>query len=187
MTSTTRNFRQALGMAAIAALALAGSFAPARAANHQGNSIMTMKQDLADREKDIHWPEGFNPSQADLFSHNALLINASCERIWGHIVDATKWPQWYPNSKDVRIDGGDVLKEGDVFHWSTFGLPLESKVNEFVPYTRIGWYGYAPGTAPTLGRRKFESSRTSCLTDGALKVARVAHDAARSRPRRLRR
>ena len=51
-----------------------------------------------------------------MFSHDALLINASCERIWGHIVDATKWPQWYPNSKDVRIDGGDVLKEGNVFH-----------------------------------------------------------------------
>ena len=150
MTSRIRSFRQALGMAAIAALALAGSLAPARAANRQGSSIMTMKQDLADREKDIHWPEGFNPSQADLFSHNALLINASCERIWGHIVDATKWPQWYPNSKDVRIDSGDVLKEGAVFHWSTFGLPLESKVNEFVPYTRIGWYGYAPGTAPSF-------------------------------------
>ena len=25
---------------------------------------MMMKEDLADREKDIHWPEGFNPSQA---------------------------------------------------------------------------------------------------------------------------
>ena len=111
---------------------------------------MMMEQDLADREKDIHWAEGFDPSQADLFSHNALLINASCERIWGHIIDATKWPQWYPNSKDVRIDGGDVLKEGTVFHWSTFGLPLESKVNEFVPYTRIGWYGYAPATAPSF-------------------------------------
>src|ERR1700685_753148 len=142
--------RQALGMAAIAALVLAGSSAPARAANHQGSSIMTMNQDLADREKDIHWPEGFIPLQADLFSHNALLINASCKRIWGNIVDATKWPQWYPNSKDVRIDGGDVLKEGAVFHWSTFGLPLESKVNEFVPYTRIGWYGYARETAPSF-------------------------------------
>ena len=91
MTSTTRNLRQAPGMAALAALALAGSLTPVRPANHQGSSIMTMKEDLADREKDIHWPEGFNPSQADLFSHNALLINASCERIWGHIVDATKW------------------------------------------------------------------------------------------------
>ena len=67
MTSTTRNLRQALGMAALAALALAGSLTPVRPANHQGSSIMTMKQDLADREKDIHWPEGFNPSQADCF------------------------------------------------------------------------------------------------------------------------
>ena len=91
MTSTTRNFRQALGVAALAALAVAGSLAPARAANHQGSCMMTLKRDLADRQKDIHWPGDFNPSQADLFSHNALLINASCERIWGHIVDATKW------------------------------------------------------------------------------------------------
>jgi hypothetical protein len=121
MTSSTRNFRQALGTAAIAALALAGPLSPARATNHQGSSIMTMKQDLADREKDIHWPAGFNPSQADLFSHNALLINASCERIWGHIVDATKWPQWYPNSKDVRMDGGDVLKEGTGTSEALFG------------------------------------------------------------------
>src|SRR5258707_7543431 len=65
MTSSTRNFRQALGMAAIAALALAGSLPPARAANQQGSSIMTMKQDLADREQDIHWAEGFNPSHAE--------------------------------------------------------------------------------------------------------------------------
>jgi hypothetical protein len=135
MTSSIRSFRQTLGMAAIASLALGGSWAPARAANQAGSSIMMMEQDLANREKDIHWAEGFDPSQADLFSHNALLINASCERIWGHIVDATKWPQWYPNSKDVHIDGGDVLKGGTVFHWSTFGLPLESKVNEFVPYS----------------------------------------------------
>ena len=149
-TISIRNFRQVLGMAAIATLALAGSLAPAWAANQEGSSIMTMKQDLAEREKEIHWPEGFDPSQADLFSHNAILINATCERIWGHIVDATKWPQWYPNSKDVLIDGGNVLKEGTIFHWSTFGLPLESKVNEFVPYTRIGWYGYAPGTAPSF-------------------------------------
>ena len=47
-----------------------------------------MRQDLANREKDIHWPQGFDPSQADLFSHNELLINASCERIWSHIIDA---------------------------------------------------------------------------------------------------
>ena len=81
--SSIRSFRQALGMAGIATLALGASLAATPAANQTGTSIMTMKQDLADREKDIHWSQEFDPSVADLFSHNALLINASCERICG--------------------------------------------------------------------------------------------------------
>jgi hypothetical protein len=113
---------------------------------------MTMKQDLVNRSPDIHWPQGFDPTQADLFSHNELLISAKCERVWQHIIDATKWPDWYPNSKEVHIvgNGGKVLKEGTTFRWTTFGLPLESRINEFVPYSRIGWFGYAPGTAPSF-------------------------------------
>jgi uncharacterized protein YndB with AHSA1/START domain len=150
MMSGINRFRRALGCAAFAALALAGTTARSQAPIKQGSNVMTMKQDLANREKDIHWPQGFAPSQADLFSHNKLLINASCERIWSHIIDAAKWPEWYPNSKEVKINADTVLEDGTVFRWRTFGLQLESKVNEFVPYTRIGWYGYAPGTEPSF-------------------------------------
>jgi len=150
MMSGINRFRRALGCAAFAALALAGTTARGQAPIKQGSNVMTMKQDLANREKDIHWPQGFTPSQADLFSHNKLLINASCERIWSHIIDAAKWPEWYPNSKEVKINDDTVLKDGTLFRWRTFGLQLESKVNEFVPYTRIGWYGYAPGTEPSF-------------------------------------
>jgi uncharacterized protein YndB with AHSA1/START domain len=125
--------------------------ASATAAPIPRRTTMTMKHDLANRSPDIHWPEGFDPSHADLFSHNALHIDASCERVWSHIIDATKWPSWYPNSKDVTmLSGGDKLAQGAVFRWSTFGLPLESKVNEFAPYSRVGWYGYAPGSEPTF-------------------------------------
>jgi uncharacterized protein YndB with AHSA1/START domain len=122
---------------------------------------MTMKDDLANRSPDIHWPPGFDPLKADLFSHNELFINASCERVWQHIIEAPKWPQWYPNSKDVRIvsDSSSVLKEGTAFRWTTFGLPLESKIREFVPFTRIGWYGYAPGTVPTFYHTWYLSPR----------------------------
>jgi hypothetical protein len=60
---------------------------------------MTMKDDLANRSRDIHWPTGFDPAKADLFSHNELVINAPCERVWQHIIDVTKWPEWYPNSR----------------------------------------------------------------------------------------
>jgi uncharacterized protein YndB with AHSA1/START domain len=113
---------------------------------------MSMKDDLANRSLDIHWPNGFTPADADLFSHNELHINAPCERVWRHIVEATKWPQWYPNSNGVEIlaDGGSELKDNTVFRWSTFGLPLESRINEFVPFSRIGWFGYAPGTTPSF-------------------------------------
>ena len=123
----------------------------ATAAPIRRSTTMTMKHDLANRSPDIHWPEGFDPSHADLFSHNAVHIDASCERVWSHIIDAAKWPSWYPNSKDVTmLSGGDKLAQGAVFRWSTFGLPLESKVNEFAPYSRVGWYGYAPGSEPTF-------------------------------------
>jgi hypothetical protein len=94
MMSSIRSFRQALGMAGITIFALGASLAAAPAANQTGTSIMTTKQDLVDHEEDIHWPKAFDPSQTDLFSHNALLINASCQRIWGHIADATKWPSF---------------------------------------------------------------------------------------------
>jgi hypothetical protein len=36
------------------------------------------------------------------------------------------------------------------FRWTTFGLPLESRINEFTPYSRIGWDGYAPGEKPSF-------------------------------------
>jgi hypothetical protein len=132
----------------LAASALAGMAAWSHAANQTGSNVMSMKSDLANREKDTHWPQGFDPSQADLFSHNELLINTSCARIWSHIID--KWPKWYPNAREVKITGDTALKDGTMFRWITFGLPIESKVNEFTPYTRIGWYGYAPGAAPSF-------------------------------------
>ena len=93
MMSGIDRFHRALGCAALAALALAGTAAWSQAANQAASNVMTMKQDLANREKDIHWPQAFDPSQADLFSHNELLVNASCERIWSHIIDATRWPE----------------------------------------------------------------------------------------------
>jgi hypothetical protein len=51
----------------------------------------------------------------------------------------------------MQITGGaSKLDSGTVFRWQTFGIDLESRVNEFVPYARIGCYGYAPGAEPTF-------------------------------------
>jgi uncharacterized protein YndB with AHSA1/START domain len=167
MIGCRKTLARLLACAGIAALAFGWTAAWSQVASSQPNTSMTgrttmttaqatvkrgtMRQDLASRSPDIHWPESFSPDQADLFSHNELRIEASCERVWKHIVEAAKWPQWYPNSADVQIEGGgDELKAGSVFRWTTFGLPLESRINEFTPYSRIGWYGYAPGEKPSF-------------------------------------
>ena len=100
------------------ALALTGAGAQAAPSvdRSQEYQAMSMKDDLAHRSPNIRWPTGFEPDKADLFAHNDLIIDASCERVWKHIVEATRWPTWYPNSKDVEIRGGDpVLKDGTVF------------------------------------------------------------------------
>jgi hypothetical protein len=60
-------------------LASAGAQA-SRAVDHSVEyKAMSMKDDLAHRSPDIHWPTGFEPEKADLFAHNDLIINASCE------------------------------------------------------------------------------------------------------------
>jgi Polyketide cyclase / dehydrase and lipid transport len=123
----------------------AGAPAFLAVAHPQGYQAMSMQDDLAHRSPDSHWPTDFEPVEADLFAHNDLVINASCERVWRHIVDAKRWPLWYPNSKGVEIQGGDsVLRDGTVFRWTTFGLTIDSTVHEFVPNQRLGWYGYVP-------------------------------------------
>jgi hypothetical protein len=70
----------------LAAVVLGSAPAIAQASNRSPNSadrnfVMTMQTDFAMRSADIHWPDGFDPEAADLFSHKQLVINATCERI----------------------------------------------------------------------------------------------------------
>ena len=111
------------------------------------NEALTFNGDGAQRFKDIHWPDGFHPEQADLFAHNEIVVHASCEKVFANIVDAQVWPSWYPNSHNVKLlnspDG--KLHEGARFSWDTFGVHIESQVHEFVPNSRIGWFGNGTG------------------------------------------
>lgn len=105
-----------------------------------------MDADLASRSTEIHWPRGFAPSDADTFAHNAALVRAPCARVWSALVEARRWPDWYENARDVRLaDGGDALRAGSRFEWTTFGFAVESTVHELEPTTRLGWFGRTNG------------------------------------------
>jgi hypothetical protein len=104
--------------------------------------MTTIQDDLIERSADIRWPDGFDPAHADLFAHNAIVIDAPATDVWAKLIAAAAWPAWYSNASDVVInDPSGQLSEDVTFNWTTFGLKIASKVAEFVPYARIGWYG----------------------------------------------
>ncbi len=106
----------------------------------------TMDHDLAVRSKSIHWPSGFDPVKAELFAHNEGWISAHCSIVWEKIVDVSRWPSWYPNSRDIVLDGEvPVITSQSRWKWKTFGFDVESNVNEFVVNSRLAWYGNVPG------------------------------------------
>ena len=86
----------------------------------------------------IRWPEAFALARSAIHVVNQLDIAASSEAVWSRLVAATRWPLWYANSANVRIEGdGDNLAAGVSFRWHTFGFALNSVVQEFEPNERL--------------------------------------------------
>jgi uncharacterized protein YndB with AHSA1/START domain len=96
----------------------------------------------------IRYPERYEPGRARVYVSNELIMTASCERVWSWLVRADLWPSWYPNSSGVRFEtptASPELELGTSFRWKTFGITLDSVVEEFVPRERIAWTARAVG------------------------------------------
>ena len=116
----------------------------AQTPEHQG---LTFNGDGAMRSEKIHWPKGFDPQAADLFSHNEIVVHAGCGTIFANLTDAESWPSWYSNSKDVKVlnTPDHKLRKNARVSWETFGFHIDSRVHEFEPDSRIGWFGDGNG------------------------------------------
>ena len=100
----------------------------------------SVKDDLAHRDTTIHWPKEFDPRSAPVFSHNELLIDADCHRVWTRLIDATRWPEWFVLVKDVTVEGpGGPLASGARLKLKIFGSPITTRIDEFVPDSRLSW------------------------------------------------
>jgi uncharacterized protein YndB with AHSA1/START domain len=96
----------------------------------------------------IRYPERYDPSRTRVHVVNERVVTAPCERVWAWLVRADLWPSWYPNSSGVRIESPAAALElalGTKFRWTTFGVTLDSVVEEFVPRERIAWTAKAYG------------------------------------------
>jgi hypothetical protein len=45
---------------------------------------LTIQDDICRRSADIQWPDGLTPTDADLFAHNEIVIQAPPRQIWQH-------------------------------------------------------------------------------------------------------
>ena len=104
-------------------------------------AAQTKNPDLAHQDRAIHWPAAFSPAVAPVFTHNELLIHASCTRVWARFTQPTDWPTWFPLVKDVTLDDpSQPLAKGTVLHLKIFGSPILSRIDEFVPDSRLNWF-----------------------------------------------
>jgi uncharacterized protein YndB with AHSA1/START domain len=89
----------------------------------------------------IRWPPRYAPANAPVHVRNERVMRASPEAVWGSLIRAALWPEWYPNSSNVRFVRGSPpdLAAGTRFHWKTFGVAIDSTVVEFVPGERVAW------------------------------------------------
>ena len=122
-----------------------------------------VSRDWAERSPEIHWPTPMFNGAAEIFAHNQIVINASCEKVWDHLIHADLWPHWCAFCGKVRIWGGaQVLQKKGKFTWLSTDLPqdvpladmplrswVDSVVVEYDQPSRLGFSTWGRATMST--------------------------------------
>jgi uncharacterized protein YndB with AHSA1/START domain len=80
---------------------------------------------------------------APVITRDEILIDAPIDSIWSLHTDISSWSEWLPDIDASTMEG--PLEVGTVFHWQTYGLSIESTIQEIDPPRRIAWSGPAQG------------------------------------------
>jgi hypothetical protein len=98
----------------------------------------------------IAWPPEHAPESAVVFTHNAVDISASPQKVWSLLIDCVAWPHWYKHCSDVTIlRGGSILQPDARFRFKTLGRYFEPDVVRFDVCRMLIWT--AKGPAGTSG------------------------------------
>ena len=90
---------------------------------------------------EVHWPAGYSPRTADIYSHNEVVIHTSPSAVWRRLIAVEQWPTWCSTAQNVRIITSEkVLGPHSKFRWTTVGVPLECTVAKYVPNERLEYY-----------------------------------------------
>lgn len=110
------------------------------------SGAQTTELDLPRRDPDMAWPTGLNPDTADLFNHNRLTMEQSCDIIYSWLSAPRDWPSWLIFARDVRLDDpGAPVGVGSRFAWTIFDIPIVAEVYVAEPGRRFGYTVTPPG------------------------------------------
>lgn len=112
----------------------------------------------------IIWPDDLRPGNSPIFTHNELHIPAEPHIIWAWLVRAELWPTWYANCSNLTIlsGSGPDLQLGTKFTWTTFGVQVETVVEEFELFGKLAWRGGG------LGAQGYHAWLIEVTTNGCL-------------------
>jgi hypothetical protein len=90
---------------------------------------------------DIRWPATFAPSSEDAFAGADIEIGRPANVIWSQLIDAAKWPSWYPLVDGISIGSMEPgpLQAGAVFRFRSRGVRVRAEVVEYSPVDAFGW------------------------------------------------
>lgn len=98
-------------------------------------------------EPTINWPDKYQPEECAVHVVNELAMDVAPAAVWDCLIQASRWPEWYENASNVDVAGAPDgrLHDGTQFRWKTFGVTIDSEVEEFEPHERIAWSAIAFG------------------------------------------
>jgi hypothetical protein len=80
---------------------------------------------------------------APVITRDEVLIDAPLGTIWSLQSDISSWSEWLPDIDASTVEG--PLEVGTIFRWQTYGLSIESTIQEIDAPRRIVWSGLAQG------------------------------------------
>ena len=97
---------------------------------------------------------------AEIFAHNQIVINASCDTVWDHLIHAELWPHWCSYCGRFTTSGGsEVLQKATKFVWVSADIPqklpigdqkapdrVDALVVEYDPPYRLGFRSFGRQT-----------------------------------------
>lgn len=109
----------------------------------------TTEEDLLRRDPEMAWPVDLNPATADLFNHNRLTMEQSCDTVYSWLSAPQDWPSWLIFARDVRLDDPKApVGVGSRFAWTIFDIPIVAEVFVAEPGRRFGYTVTPPGPPP---------------------------------------